>query len=170
MFGGNFAPAGFLFCNGQTLPINDYLVLFSLIGTTYGGDGMTNFMLPDLRGRVPVHISPTYPLGLVGGSEQVSLLEANLPTHSHTVMASDKGGSDTPKGLAWGPGTSDVFHAPEQFMSPMSSLGISTAGKGSPHDNMSPFLCVNFIISTVGIYPSPPNDHVLAPAPPEIAN
>ena len=154
MFGGNFAPEGFLFCSGQTLNIADYTALYNLIGTTYGENGPGTFMLPDLRGRVPIHMSSVYPLGLTGGAEQVALIENNLPTHTHTVLASDKGGNDAPKGLAWGPGTSDVFHAPSGFMAKMSNLGISVAGQGLPHDNMVPFLCVNFIIATVGIYPS----------------
>lgn len=154
LFGGNFAPQGFFFCNGSPLPIAQYIALFSLIGTTYGGDGITTFNLPDMRGRVPVHISPTYPLGLVGGSEQVTLLASNLPAHTHPVKASDAGGTDSPKGNAWGPGTSDCYHPAVQFMSQMSSLGISTAGKSVPHDNMSPFLCVSYIIAYEGIFPS----------------
>ena len=161
MFGGNFAPQGFFLCNGAPVSISQYSTLYALIGTTYGGDGQTNFNLPDMRGRVPVHISGTYPLGLVGGAEQVALVESNLPAHSHSVKASDKGGSDAPKGNAWGPGTSDCYHAAEQFMSQMSTLGISTAGKSVAHDNMSPFLCVNFIIAYEGIFPSPPNEHAM---------
>ena len=161
MFSGNYAPAGFFFCNGAPLQISQYIALFSLIGTTYGGDGVSTFNLPDMRGRVPVHISPTYPLGLVGGAEQVALLESNLPAHTHAVTASDKGGSDAPKGNAWGPGTTDCYHAATQFMSQMSSLGISTAGKSVPHDNLSPFLCVNFIIAYEGIFPTHPNAHTM---------
>lgn len=170
MFAGNYAPQGYFLCNGAPLPINDYIALYSLIGTTYGGDGITYFNLPDMRGRVPVHISPTYPLGLVGGAEQVSLVEANLPAHSHSVKAANTGGSDAPKGLAWGPGTADCYNAPEPFMSQMSSLGISQAGKSVAHDNMSPFLCVNYIIAFEGIFPSHPNEHALpleTPAAPE---
>jgi microcystin-dependent protein len=167
MFGGNFAPQGFFFCSGQTLPINDYIPLFSVIGTTYGGDGISNFMLPDLRGRVPIHMGNNYALGQTGGLEQVSLLELNLPAHSHTVQASDTGGSDTPSGLAWGQvTTANVYADAVTFMQQMSNLGISVAGQGQPHDNMSPFLCVNFIIAWTGIFPSPPQPYEI---PEEIA-
>lgn len=170
MFAGNFAPSGFLLCNGAPLSIADYGLLYQVIGTTYGGDGISTFNLPDMRGRVPVHYSGIYPLGLAGGAEQVALLESNLPAHSHSVKASDKGGNDAPKGLAWGPGTSDCYHAAEQFMSQMSSLGISTAGKSMAHDNLSPFLCVNFIIAYAGQYPSPPNEQVLESGQPAVAD
>jgi microcystin-dependent protein len=161
MFAGNFAPQGFFLCNGAPLSIAEYIPLYQLIGTTYGGDGITYFNLPDMRGRVPVHYSGIYPLGLSDGAEQVALLESNLPPHSHSVKASDKGGSDAPKGNAWGPGTSDCYHPAEQFMSQMSTLGISTAGKSVAHDNLSPFLCVSFIIAYQGIFPSPPHEHAL---------
>ena len=167
MFGGNFAPAGFFFCNGAPLSISQYITLYSLIGTTYGGDGISTFNLPDMRGRVPVHISPTYPLGLTSGAEQVALLETNLPAHTHSVKASDTGGNDAPKGNAWGPGTTDCYHPSTQFMSQMGTLGISTAGKSVPHDNLSPFLCVNFIIAYEGVYPTPPNAHAMPIEPPE---
>lgn len=157
MFGGNFAPEGFFFCSGQTLSINDYIPLFSVIGTTYGGDGINNFLLPDLRGRVPIHINSTYILGQKGGVEQVSLLEVNLPAHTHSLMGSDTGGSDTPKGLAWGQvATANAYADAVTFMQSMSSLGISQAGLGQAHDNMSPFLCVSFIIAWAGIFPTPP--------------
>ena len=157
MFGGDFAPAGFFFCSGQTLSIDEYLTLYTVIGTTYGGDGISNFMLPDLRGRVPIHIGGNYALGQNGGLEQVSLLALNLPEHSHSVQASDTGGSDTPKGLAWGQvTTANVYAEAVTFMQQMSNLGISVAGQGKPHDNMSPFLCVNFIIAYAGNFPSPP--------------
>jgi microcystin-dependent protein len=157
MFGGNFAPAGFFLCEGQLLPISEYSTLYQLIGTTYGGDGQTNFALPDLRGRVPVHISPVYVLGFMGGEETVSLLPNNLPVHTHTLAASDTGGGDDPKGNAWGAATgTNVYAPPEQIPIQMSNLGISTEGKGKPHDNLSPYLCVSFIIAYVGQYPSPP--------------
>ena len=160
MFGGNFAPQGFFFCSGQTLSINEYIPLFSVIGTTYGGDGINSFMLPDLRGRVPIHIGNNYALGQTGGLEQVSLLELNLPAHTHGVQASDTGGSDTPSGLAWGQvTTANVYADAVTFMQQMSNLGISVAGQGQPHDNMSPFLCVNFIIAWTGIFPSPPQPY-----------
>src|SRR6185437_7550220 len=168
MFSGNYAPDGFLFCNGSSVPISTYITLFSLIGTTYGGDGITNFNLPDMRGRVPVHYIGTYPLGLAGGAEEVALIESNLPPHSHPVKASDKGGNEPPTGLAWGPGTTDCYHAAEQIMPQMSSLGISTAGKSVPHDNISPFLCVNFIIAYIGIFPSRPNENAFEPEQPAV--
>jgi microcystin-dependent protein len=170
LFSGNYAPQGFFFCNGAPLPISDYIALYSLIGTTYGGDGQTTFNLPDLRGRVPVHYLGTYPLGTVGGAEQVALLESNLPAHTHPVKASDKGGSDAPKDNAWGPGTTDCYKAPLQFMSQMSTLGISTAGKGVAHDNMSPFLCVNFIIAYDGVFPTHPNEQASPLEQPALEN
>lgn len=158
MFGGDFPPQGFFLCSGQTLPISQYITLFSLIGTTYGGDGVNTFMLPDLRGRIPIHMGGTYPLGQLGGAETVSLLEANLPVHTHSVAASDTGGSDEPKGNAWGAATGASVYADAnvQFPIQMSRLGVSTEGLGKPHDNMSPFLCVSFIIAWAGNFPSPP--------------
>lgn len=167
MIANNYAPNGYLLCNGAPVSIAQYEALYTLIGTTYGGDGITSFNLPDMRGRVPVHVSDFYPLGLMSGAEQVSLLEANLPAHTHSVKASDKGGSDAPKDLAWGPGTADCYNAPTQFMSQMSTLGISTSGKSVAHDNMSPFLAVNFIIAYEGIYPPHPNEHALPLEQPE---
>jgi microcystin-dependent protein len=159
MFGGDFPPDGFFLCNGQLLSINQYTALYSLIGTTYGGDGTNTFMLPDLRGRVPIHMDGTFTLGLAGGAETVVLLPNNLPAHSHSVAASDTGGSDTPKGNAWGATTSaNIYAAADNFPIQMSTLGISTEGKSKPHENMSPYLCVSFIIAWSGIFPSRPSE------------
>lgn len=156
MFGGNFAPNGWLFCQGQLLSISDYDTLFTLIGTTYGGDGQTTFQLPNLQSRVPVHQGSGYPLGMTGGVETVTLTSPQLPLHSHQARASTAyGGQASPTGNVWS-GSSYVQYstsaAPNAVMYPGA---LTPAGGNQPHDNMAPFLAINFIISLFGIYPSP---------------
>ncbi|MBN9382292.1 MAG: phage tail protein [Chitinophagaceae bacterium] len=158
LFGGTNAPTGWAFCNGQLLDIGENAALFSVIGTTYGGDGNSTFGLPDLRGRVPIHLSNSYPLGQSGGLETVGLLPDNLPAHSHAVTASTQGGSDSPKGNAWGLATVNVYAGSSATNLAMSTDGITTAGSGETHDNMVPFLVVGYIIALVGIYPSKPEE------------
>lgn len=156
MFGGNFAPAGWAFCNGQLLAIAENDALFALIGTTYGGDGEQTFALPDLRGRLPLHITTGYPLGQAGGSESVTLTLNQIPNHSHIPQASSQaGGASDPTGNVWAGSslnqfTTDVPTVPGS----MNSGAIAAAGGGQPHENMMPYLTVSFIISLFGIFPS----------------
>ncbi len=159
MFGGNFAPAGWAFCSGQLLPISGNDALFSLIGTTYGGDGQNTFALPDLRGRVPVHVGQgpglsSYTLGQGGGSETVTLTSNQIPAHTHTPRASSGGGTaNSPANNVWAAATdvSPFNTAPNVAMNPNA---VGPAGGSQPHENMLPFLAVNFIISLFGIFPS----------------
>lgn len=156
MFGGNFAPVGWLFCNGQSLPIDQYDTLFNLIGTTYGGDGQTSFNLPNLQGRLPLHVGPGYVLGQSAGTETVTLLGNQLPFHNHTYRAVTAGANtNSPAGAL--PATTSFNIYQNTSTAPttvMNGLGITSAGGSQPHDNVMPFLAVNFIISTEGIYPS----------------
>lgn len=161
MFGGNFAPAGWAFCNGDLMAVSQNDALFSLIGTIYGGDGETTFALPDLRGRVPLHagvgpgLTPRQ-LGARGGAEEVTLSNAQLPAHDHGPMqfSSGPGLSTSPGGQVPGNSPSvDLWIEDAQTTSlDPGSIGIS--GGSQPHQNRMPFLCVNFIISLFGIYPS----------------
>jgi len=156
MFGGNFAPAGWMFCEGQLLPISEYETLFNLIGTTYGGDGQSTFALPDLRGRVPMHMGNGFTLAETGGFETVTLTISQIPAHSHPFLASaDVANSPnvsnnvigrSPQIKAFINGTPSVAMA-TQF--------LSSVGGSQPHDNLQPYLCVDFIISLFGIFPSP---------------
>jgi microcystin-dependent protein len=154
MFGGNFAPAGWMLCQGQLLPISSYETLYNLIGTTYGGDGQSTFALPNLASRVPVHQGPGYVVGAVGGAETVTLQTAQLPVHSHVPAANTTANQTGPGNNIWAAST-----ALNQFSSAtpnlqMANAAIGTAGNTQPHDNMLPFLAVNFIISLFGVYPS----------------
>jgi microcystin-dependent protein len=160
MFGGNFAPRDWAFCNGQLLPISENEALFTLIGTTYGGDGQTTFALPDLRSRVPIHQGGIHVIGEQAGAEIVTLTATQLPVHSHvggsTGNASSKPATDTdPAGR--------VFAVPSGGSSAYSGSSTGTLGGGlttvseggnQPHNNLQPYLCVNFCIALFGIYPS----------------
>jgi microcystin-dependent protein len=156
MFGGNFAPVGWLLCQGQLLPIDQYDALFNLIGTTYGGDGQQTFAMPDLQSRLPVHVGSNYVLGQVGGSETVTLTTPQLPIHTHQQLASSgPAASPTPTGrvpASWADGQYSTAPAD----STLAPNALTIAGGSQPHENMSPYLCLNFIIATEGIYP-PPN-------------
>lgn len=157
MFGGNFAPAGWAFCNGAELPISEYEALFNLIGTTYGGDGQSTFALPDLQGRLPVHAGQGFAIGQMAGSETVTLTGNQLPVHSHGLVATQNAGSATNPGgstLAKLAGNSAYIAAPATTPLAPQSL-LPDPGGGQPHSNMQPYLCVTFIISLFGIYPSP---------------
>ena len=157
MFGGNFAPANWFFCEGQTLPISEYDTLFTLIGTSYGGDGQETFNLPDLRGRIPMHQGNGFILAENGGVEEVTLTQAQTPVHNHAFLADTGAGSTpTPSGnvlLAASPNV-DLFRQfpPSAAMSPQA---IGPAGGSQPHTNFQPYLCVNFILSLFGLFPSP---------------
>jgi microcystin-dependent protein len=160
MFGGTFAPQGWALCDGQLLTISDNDALFSLLGTTYGGDGQTTFALPDLRGRVPVHqgqgpgLSNRAP-GEAGGAEAVTLATPQLPAHTHTPGAnSGTGTQSNPAGNVWAAGLT-AFIAPGSSDSSMASSSVGAVGGGQPHENMLPFQAVNFIIALEGVFPSP---------------
>lgn len=160
MFGGNFAPAGWMFCAGQIVAISENETLFQLIGTTYGGDGQTTFALPDLRGRVPVHQGQgpglsNYVLAQTGGVETVTLTTNQIPAHTHTPNASNTGGSDNPANNFWGNTTTGKPYSAAPPAVQMNVGTITPTGGSQPHENMIPFLCVSYIISLFGIFPSP---------------
>ena len=163
MFGGTFAPMDWAFCDGSTLSINDYTTLFALIGTIYGGDGITNFKLPDLRGRVPVHMGQgtgmtSREIGSQFGMETETLQTAHIPAHSHVISAGGDGTTAAPGGNY--PGNSIGFSlysaaVPDSLMNP-ASVGYFPATPAQPHSNLMPTLCVNFIIATNGYFPQRP--------------
>ncbi len=155
MFGGNFAPNGWAFCDGQLLLISENETLFQLIGTTYGGDGESTFALPDLQSRTPRHLSGTTPLAAVEGTESVTITTQQLPVHNHGFLASGSSASDVSPQNALGaePASKRIYRAPA---APGAMAGLaSPAGGSQPHENMQPFLCISFIISLFGIFPSP---------------
>jgi microcystin-dependent protein len=156
MFAGNFAPNGWALCSGQLLPISEYEALFALIGTTYGGDGQSTFALPDLRGRVPVHFGVGIVVGEQAGAETVTLTTNQIPahTHAHSASASPASTTGNPTGLTANSGTTLIYGADAPSI-PLNAAAISTVGGNQPHDNMAPFLTVNFIIALFGIFPSP---------------
>lgn len=156
MFGGNFAPAGWMFCEGQPLPISENETLFQLIGTTYGGDGQESFLLPDLRGRLPLHKGSGFALGQPGGGETVTLSTPQMPIHSHPFLVSTASATQTsPQNSLPGNSVSiDLFREDNATVA-LSPSAIGPVGGSQPHDNRQPFLCVNFIISLFGIFPSP---------------
>src|SRR5712691_11135310 len=154
MFAGNFAPAGWMFCQGQLLPISENETLFNLIGTTYGGDGQTTFALPNLQSRVPVHVGPGFDLAQTGGAETVTLTTSQIPAHSHVPQCNSNAGSQaSPQSGLWAASASNLYSdvAPGAAMA---SAAAGVDGGSQPHDNMVPFLVVNFIFSLSGIFPS----------------
>lgn len=155
MFGGNFAPQGWMFCAGQTLSISENDALFTLVGTTFGGDGVTTFGLPDLRGRIPIHQGGGIVAGEIGGTETVTLSPAQLPAHTHPLLASGSTANNPNPGNNV-PGESSVISMYQSgaASAAMAAGATSSVGGNQPHDNMQPFLCINFIISLAGIYPS----------------
>jgi microcystin-dependent protein len=158
MFAGNFAPAGWMFCEGQLLPISEYETLFNLIGTTYGGDGQSTFALPDLRGRLPLHQGNGFILAETGGSEEITLTVQQIPSHSHPALGSTSTtSSNTPASNLGGRITiAEVFaYGTDGPYGPISPSAISSTGGSQPHTNFQPYLCVDFIISLFGIFPSP---------------
>jgi microcystin-dependent protein len=155
MFGGNFAPAGWAFCNGQLMPISENDALFTLIGTTYGGDGQETFGLPDLQGRVPVHVSQNHQLGEKAGAESVTITAATTPIHNHALVAStDPANTPNPgNNVLSAPITATPFFQAAPNV-PMNSGILAPQGGSQPHDNMMPYLCISFIISLFGVFPS----------------
>ena len=158
MFGGNFAPAGWMFCEGQLLPISENETLFQLIGTTYGGDGESTFALPDLRGRVPIHQGNGVILAETGGAETVTLTTTQIPAHSHPLLATtNAASSNAPTNNVLGRtqlATTTPYGSDNPLVQ-LSPTSVSSVGGSQPHENMQPFLCVSFIISLFGIFPSP---------------
>jgi microcystin-dependent protein len=167
MFGGNFAPAGWQFCNGQTLSIAQNNALFALIGTTYGGDGVNTFNLPNLQGRLPVHQGTgpglsTYVIGQTAGVESVVLNSSQMPQHNHALMASTATATlSSPTGNVTGaapttPVAADLYTTPgtPATVGNLLAQSVANAGSSLPHTNLMPALCVSFIIALNGIFPS----------------
>ena len=158
MFGGNFAPAGWAFCDGQLIPISENDVLFTLIGTTYGGDGQETFALPNLQSRVPMHVGGGNILGQMGGVESVTLTVTQIPVHSHPLLASESPAS------AVAPANNVLATTQAATITPygqdnppvfLNANAVSPVGGSQPHDNMQPYLCISFIISLFGVFPRP---------------
>jgi len=156
MFAGNFAPAGWMFCEGQLLPISENETLFQLIGTTYGGDGQSTFALPDLRGRLPLHQGNGFILAETGGAEEITLTVNQIPSHTHPLLGNSGGASAaSPANAVMAEQLAVSAYqsfAPATAMAPQS---IGPVGGSQPHTNFQPYLCVDFIISLFGIFPSP---------------
>ena len=154
MAGFNFAPLDWAFCNGQVMPISQNETLFNLIGTTFGGDGVNTFALPDLQGRIPFHQGSSMILGQVAGTETVTLTTNEIPAHSHTLAANSALGTQaTPAGGFWAASSLEEYST-EPSAHAMAASTMTGTGGSQPHDNMPPFLVVNFIIALFGIYPS----------------
>ena len=156
MFGGNFAPAGWMFCEGQQLPISENETLFQLIGTTYGGDGQETFNLPDLRGRIPIHQGNGFILAETGGAEEITLTQQQIPVHTHAIIVNSKAGTSPNPGnnLLAGSPNLDLY-IQDIANTPLNPASIGPVGGSQPHTNFQPYLCVDFIISLFGIFPSP---------------
>ncbi|PBC01384.1 tail fiber protein [Mesorhizobium sp. WSM3860] len=157
IFAGNFAPAGWMFCEGQLLPISENETLFQLIGTTYGGDGESTFALPDLRGRLPLHQGNGFTLAETGGAEEITLTAQQIPAHGHPMLASGNTGTGSnPEGGVLDQMSGAILVYKDQSPTiALNPLAVSSTGGSQPHTNFQPYLCVNFIISLFGIFPSP---------------
>jgi microcystin-dependent protein len=156
IFAGNFPPVGWMFCEGDLLPISENETLFQLIGTTYGGDGESTFGLPDLRGRIPVHQGGGFILAETGGAEEVTLTVNQIPVHTHPMLASTgTATSNTPGGFVPASAQGNTYFNLLDNPANMAPANIAPTGGSQPHTNMQPYLCVNFIISLFGIFPSP---------------
>lgn len=157
MFGGNFAPAGWAFCDGQLLPISENETLFQLIGTTYGGDGQSTFALPDLRSRVPLHQGNGFILAETGGAEEITLTVNQIPAHSHALLASsgNAGGQAPQNSVLAQPSNVDLYRPAATPNATMAANAVSATGGSQPHSNLQPYLGISFIISLFGIFPSP---------------
>lgn len=157
----NFAPKGWAFCNGQLLPINQNQALFSLLGTTFGGNGQTNFALPDFRGRIPIHVGQGHLLGEAAGKEFHTVISNEMPAHNHLVSASTSSGNSkfieqsapsASKNILANSGVS--IYGPPSNLASLEPSSITNAGGSQPHENRQPFLVLNFIIALQGIFPS----------------
>ncbi len=159
MFAGNFAPAGWMFCEGQLLPISEYETLFQLIGTNYGGDGQQTFALPDLRGRIPVHQGSlqgnTFVLAQTSGTESVTLTTTQIPSHNHPLNTYNAvANSPNPGNNLLGLSSQVSMYFGDNPNVAMNAGSIGSTGGSQPHENMMPFLCISFIISLFGIFPT----------------
>jgi microcystin-dependent protein len=160
MFAGNFAPNGWMFCEGQPLAISENDALFTLIGKTYGGDGEETFLLPNLASRVPIHMGTgpdgtTYTIGESAGVETVTLTTAQIPIHTHPYTASTAAAtSNDPGNLVLGQTIQRAIYTEDTTTTALAATSITPVGGSQPHENMQPFLCINFIISLFGVFPS----------------
>lgn len=155
MMSFEFAPKGWALCNGQLLPINQNQALFSLLGTTFGGDGMVNFALPDLRARTPIHAGSGHTLGERGGEQAHTLSIAELPTHTHAVSASSSAGNTVAPTNTILAATPAQIYAEANSLAGLSAGSVANVGGSQAHLNMQPFLTLNFCIALQGIFPSP---------------
>lgn len=158
MFAGNFAPVSWMFCQGQLLPIGEHETLFQLIGTSYGGDGESTFALPDLRGRIPIHQGNGFILAEAGGAEEITLTTTQIPVHSHALLASSAVASSlnpADQVLAQDNVVGIDYYIEDTATVSMAPTAIGPVGGSQPHTNFQPYLCVDFIISVSGIFPSP---------------
>ena len=160
MFGGNFPPLGWAFCNGQLMPISENETLFNLIGTTYGGDGQETFAMPNLQGRVPIHqgtqAGTTYIMGEAAGVESVTLTTGQMPAHSHPALAANAMATNpSPSGNDLATPATNRIYSHVAPSTAMAANSVQPAGGNQPHENQQPFLCVSFIISLFGLYPAP---------------
>jgi microcystin-dependent protein len=159
MFGFNFAPRGWAFCDGQIMPLSQNTALFSLLGTTYGGDGKSTFALPDLRGSAPMFFGQgpglsVHDIGEASGSETVTLLESEMPGHSHSYSVSTQLGLENKaQGQDWAMGDGINLYAAPNPLAPMAAQALAPNGGGQPHNNMQPYLTVNFCIALQGVFP-----------------
>lgn len=160
MFAGNFAPNGWMFCEGQTIPISENETLFNLIGTTYGGDGQETFNLPNLASRVPIHAGTgpdgtTYTLGEMAGTEQETLTTQQIPTHNHSFTCSTAPGQqNNPSAQIVAASPSVTIFIQDDPDSTLAASSVQPVGGSQPHENTQPFLCINFIISLFGVFPT----------------
>ena len=157
IFGFNFAPRGWALAAGQILPISQNTALFALLGTTYGGNGTSTFQLPDLRGRTPIHFDGNYPQGEIAGTETVTLLTTEMPAHTHSMVGSTNLADKRPVQnhmFANDTSQTDNFFARGHTLVPLAPTSVGLYGGSQPHENMQPFLAVNFCIATTGIFPS----------------
>lgn len=155
-FAIGYAPRGWAECNGQVLPINQNQALFSILGTTYGGNGQTTFALPDLRGRVPIHVSTTIPLGTAQGAENHTVTVNEMPAHNHFAMANsidDMRNQSSPVGHVWAAEEANAYGT--DLKGRMHGTALGSAGGGQPHSNMQPYTVIRFCIALQGIFPSP---------------
>ena len=157
----NFAPQGWAFCNGQFLPINQNQALFSLFGTNYGGDGEVNFALPDMRGRIPNHIGNGHTLGERGGQAAHTITQSEMPAHNHFITAStrvpvvdDPNSVSDPTGAYFGRTSHPGYHAPSGGLTTLNPFSLGNTGGSQPHNNMAPYLVLNFIVALIGVFPS----------------
>lgn len=162
MFAGNFPPNGWALCQGQLLPISQNDALFVVLGTIYGGDGQETFGLPNLKGRIPIHmgqgpgITQNYVIGEAAGVESVTLTTQQIPSHNHTALCNNSGGNNpSPANNVWANFTDKTFYSTQPATTAMAGTALSPIGGSQPHENMMPYLAINFILSLYGIFPSP---------------